>query len=216
MRLLSVQLARTVWSFDVAETNPRGKNIFSDLVPTLIDTFDFKKYPEEGGDFSKGMVFTLGSFTNRNNDEVQVGLTIWSDGVAADTYSTTADSDEFLDQVVKLFPELGYSFEPPMIQRKAYNSQLLVRCEKHLSALNPRLSEFAKKLSEASGNETIIEPAAIEFWPDQNQVQKTANFSFQRKSGAAFADNRYWSQAGLSTEKHLELLGDLEAILSHN
>jgi hypothetical protein len=213
VKLLTVQLARTVWTFDVAETNPRGKNIFWDLVPALIERFEFKKYPQEGGDFSKGMIFTLGSFTNRNDDEIQVGLTIWSDGVAADTYSTTADSDEFLDQVAKLLPEAGYAFEPVMIQRKAYLSQLFVKCEKHLSELNPRLTEFARKLSGVSGDRTI-QPAAIEFWPDQEHTHRAANFSFQRKSGAAFADNRYWSQAGLSTEKHLEMLEELELILS--
>jgi hypothetical protein len=213
MKLLTVQLARTVWTFDVSETNPRGKNIFWDLVPALIERFEFKKYPKEGGDFSKGMIFTQGSFTNRNDDEIQAALTIWSDGIAADTYSTTADSDEFLDQVVKLLPEVGYKFEPEMIQRKAHLSQLFVRCERHLSGLNPRLAEFARKLSGVSGGEPI-EPAAIEFWTDQAQTQRTANFSFQRKSGAAFVDNRYWSQAGLSTDKHLEMLEELEAILA--
>jgi hypothetical protein len=215
MKLHSVQLARTVWTFDTAEMNPRGKNIFSDLVPTLTDTFDFKKSPEEGGDFSKGMVFTLGSFTNRNNDEIQVGMTLWSDGIAADTYSTTVDADEFLDQVVKLLPGLGYTFEPAMIRRKGHLSQLFVGCEKHLPVLNPRLTEFAKKLSSASSDEAL-ELAAIEFWPDPILTQKTANFSFQRKTGVAFAENRYWSQAGLSTDMHLEMLEELEAILSQD
>ena len=212
MKLLSVPLARIVWSFDVSEINPRGKNIFSDLVPTLIEAYGFKKYPEEGGDFSKGMVFGLGTFTNHNNDEVQVGLTVWSDGIAADTYSNTNDSDEFMEGLIEILPQEGYVFERVMIQRKAYNSHVIVRCEKHLSSLNPRLDEFSKKLSAAINPRLMFEPAGIEFWP--NQEAKVANFSFQRKTGADFSDNRYWSQAALRTDKHLELLQDLENILS--
>ena len=100
MKLLSVALARTAWTFDVAEINPRGKNIFSDLVPELIARYNFKKAPEEGGDFTKGMIFALGTFENRNHDDVQIGLTIWGDGIAADTYSSTEDSDEFLEGVI--------------------------------------------------------------------------------------------------------------------
>jgi len=212
MKLLSVPLARIVWSLDVSEINPRGKNIFSDLVPTLIDAYGFKKCPEEGGDFSKGMIFGQGTFTNHNSDEVQVGLTLWSDGIAADTYSNTNDSDEFLNGLIEILPQEGYVFEPAMIQRKAYNSHVIVRCEKHLSSLNPCLDEFSRKLSAAINPKVVFEPAAIEFWP--NQESKVANFSFQRKTGADFSDNRYWSQSALPTDKHLELLQDLEDILS--
>jgi hypothetical protein len=214
MKLLSVQLARTIWAFDVSEINPRGKNIFSDLVPTLIETYDFKKSPQEGGDFSQGMVFTLGTFTNRNHDRVQVGLTIWSDGIAADTYSSTRDSDEFLDGALKILPELGYAFDPAMIRRKTYNSQIFVRCQKNLSALNPRLDAFARKISIAVGQETLFGCAAVEFWPDPAQAFKPVNFSFQKRQGDALASDRYWSQAGLPTDKHLELLEELESILS--
>lgn len=214
MKLLSVPLARTVWTFDVAEINPRGKNIFSDLIPELIARYDFKNAPEEGGDFSKGMAFTLGTFANRNHDHVQVGLTIWSDGIAADAYSSTDDSDEFLEAAIKVLPELGYYFDPAMVRYKAHNSQVIVKCQNNLSALNPRLEGFIKRLSASVDPQLVFECSAIEFWPDQTRTPRPANFSFQRKNGTAFADNRYWSQAGMPTQKHLELLEELEAMLS--
>jgi hypothetical protein len=214
MKLLSVQLARTIWTLDLAEVNPRGKNIFSDLVPKLIQEFKFKKSPEEGGDFSKGLVFTLGSFMNRNDDDVAVGITIFSDGVSADTYSSTDDSDEFLDVVSEILPQIGYSFDPEMVQRKAYNSQIVVRSEVNLSLLNPLFDKFAEKLSELSDPRVDFGFAAIEFWPDQTQTFKPVNFSLQRKNGTAFSDNRYWSQAGMPTQKHLEFLEELETTLS--
>jgi hypothetical protein len=56
--------------------------------------------------------------------------------------------------------------------------------------------------------------AAIELWPDQAQALKPANFSFQRKIGEPSSSDRYWSQAAVPTDRHLELLEELEAILS--
>jgi hypothetical protein len=82
-----------------------------------------------------------------------------------------------------------------------------------LSALNPRLAEFASRVSSAVGG-TVFDVAAIELWPDQAQALKPANFSFQRKIGEPSNSDRYWSQAALPTDRHLELLEELEALLS--
>lgn len=214
MKLISVQLARSIWHLDATEINPRGKNIFKDLVPTLIQQYEFKGQPQEGGVFKEGIKFTQGTFTNSDGDPAAVELTIWSDGVGADTYSSTKDSDEFLNEVCDVLPEIGYVFDPVMIRRKAYNSHVVVRCSKPLASLNPKLEEFSKRISSEIGGATIFGFAGIEFWPDQTQVLKPAPFSFQKRTGDAFSDNRYWSQAPLPTDKHLELLDELETLLS--
>jgi hypothetical protein len=100
-----------------------------------------------------------------------------------------------------------------MVRRKVFVSQLNVRCSKPLSVLNPKLTEFAGDLSSAVGIGTF-DIAAIEFWPDQTQVFKPVNFSFQRKAGEPANSDRYWSQAALSTDKHLEILDKLESLLA--
>jgi hypothetical protein len=214
MKLLSVPLARSLWFLDTAEINPRGTNIFTDLIPALIEAYEFKQFPKEGEDFKDGMKFGLGTFTNSAENEVQVGLAIYGDGLAADTYSTTKDSDEFLEQVGKLLINVGYTFDPSMVRRKSYLSQVVVRCERQLSALNPKLEAFAKRIADAGGGKTTFDCAVLEFWPDQTRSNKPANFSFQNRAGDAFDDDRYWSQAALPTEKHIELLQELEAILA--
>jgi hypothetical protein len=199
---------------DMAETNPRGTNIFVDLVPALIQTYNFMRFPKEGEDFKEGMKFTLGKFTNSAGADVHVGLTVYSDGLGADTYSSTKDSDEFLGQAVKLLVDLGYAYHPSMVRRLGYLSQVVVRCAKGVESLNPKLEAFAKRISEAGGGETAFGCAALEFWPDQTRSIKPANFSFQKRSGDPFGDDRYWSQAGLPTDKHIELLAEFEKILS--
>lgn len=214
MKLLSVPLARSLWFFDTAELNPRGKNIFVDLIPSLIETYEFKQFPKEGEDFKDGMKFASGTFTNSASDDLQVAMAIYGDGIAADTYSSTKDSDEFLEQAAKVLLDLRYAYDPSMVRRKSYFSQVVVRCAHQLASLNPKLEAFAKKISEAGGGETAFGCGALEFWPDQTRSNKPANFSIQKRAGDAFSDDRYWSQAGLSTEKHVALLGELEALLS--
>src|ERR1700683_4444745 len=209
MKLLSIQLARSLWFVDLAELNPRGKNVFVDFIPMLIEEFEFKQFPKEGEDFKDGMKFTSGTFTNSLGDDLQVGLTIFSDGFAADAYTSTKACDEFLEQAISLLSQMGYFFERSMVQRKSYLSQVVVRCTGKLASLNPKLEAFAKQITESVGG-AAFDFAGLEFWPDQTQVYKPANFSFQRKTGDPSSSDRFWSQAPLPTDRHLELLGELE------
>ena len=120
MKLLSVKLARSLWYLDTAELNPRGKNLFNDLVPRLIAEYRFKEYPKEGGDFKEGLQFKNGMFKNSTGDEVVVSGTIWADGIGADTYSSTRDSDEFIEKSLGLIHALGYPYDPSMVRRRGY------------------------------------------------------------------------------------------------
>jgi hypothetical protein len=100
-----------------------------------------------------------------------------------------------------------------MIRRKAYVSQVTVRCSKPLGALNAKLGDFANRVSVAVGG-PVFELSGVEFWPDQTLAAKPASFSFQRKVGDPNGHDRYWSQAAVPTDKHLELLEEFEALLS--
>ena len=213
MKLLSVKLARSLWYLDTAELNPRGKNLFNDLVPRLIAEYRFKEYPKEGGDFKEGLQFKNGMFKKSAGDEVVVSGTIWADGIGADTYSSTRDSDEFIEKSLGLIHALGYPYDPSMVRRRGYLSQLYVRCEKQLDTLNPRLRDFGNRISSAVGAQSEYGFAAIEFWPDQTKSFKPAVFSLQKQSGEDFSGNRYWAQASLQTEKHLEILNEIESLL---
>jgi hypothetical protein len=159
------------------------------------------------------MKFTLGEWARRDGTVLVLNLTIFKDFIAADTWSSTKDSEEFLESVLGGLSKLGFAYESEIVRRKAYVSQVHVKCSRPLSALNPRLAEFANRLSSAVGG-TVFDMAAIELWPDQAQALKPANFSFQRKIGEPSSSDRYWSQAAVPTDRHLELLEELEAILS--
>jgi hypothetical protein len=213
MKVLSVGVARAFWVFDTAEINPGGKDIFTHLFPALLEEYKFKSYPKPGENFSQGLKFTNGEYVKEDGTVLVVNAAIFSDGVAAETFSSTKDAEEFLDTVLSDIPDLGFTWDPEMVRRKIYVSQLNVKCTGSLNSLNPALAEFGEQVSAAT-NGTAFGVAAIEFWPDQTQLIKPVNFSFQRKIGEPLDSNRYWSQAPLSTDKHIELLERLEILLS--
>jgi hypothetical protein len=197
---------------DAIELNPGGKDIFTDLVPMLIDVYEFKTFPERGGDFSQGMKFVGGEFVKEDGTVLALNATIFSDGVAAETFSNTKDSDAALTEMFGRLLEIGFSYDPEMIRRKAYVSQLNIKCSGSLTSLNRGLSGFAAALSSATG--TTFDLSAMEFWPPQDQTFKPANFSFQRKTGEPHDSDRYWSQASLPTDEHLKLLEQFETLLT--
>jgi hypothetical protein len=213
MKLLTVGLARVIWFMDVNELNPNGRDLFKHLFPALIDRYKFKTYPSPGQDFKEGMKFTGGEFIKADGTVIALNVTVYTDGISADTFSSTADSEYFLREALDDLPGLGFAFDKEMIRRKSYNSQLTVRCSGRLEYLNPRILEFASKISSASDS-IRFDVSAIELWPDQTILNKPVNFSFQRKAGDPWNGDRYWSQAGVPTDTHLELLKELEAILS--
>jgi hypothetical protein len=202
-----------MWFLDVNELNPGGRDLFQHLLPSLLEEYKFRTYPKPSDDLSQGMKFVNGQFVKEDGTVLVVNAAIYTDAVAADTFSSTKDSEDFLHMVLGDLPDLGFAYEPGMVTRKAYVSQVTVRCCGQLRALNSRLTEFSKRVSSAVGG-TPFDLAAIELWPDQTQIFKPANFSFQRKAGDPPSGDRYWSQAALATDRHLELLEDLEAILS--
>jgi len=218
MKLLSVNLARTILLGPMSDLNPRGVSLDSALFPFLVNTYKFRKVPslEEIPDLSKGMKFELGNFDIGGDYPIVVNLTFYSDGMVADSHSSTSHTDAFLEDIYTKFSEL---FKMPpgesIIKQRLHLSQLFVSTDKSLQTINPKLNLISKYLSESvEEGSNIFQTGGISFWPDQTSKVPPTPFSFERAVGAPFSENRYYSAAPLPTDKHLELLDMLENILS--
>jgi len=219
MKLLSVNLARSVWFGNIAEFNPTGLNLYPMLIRILVDTYKFKKYPsdKEVLDEKSGVKFEYGEFISKDGNAIIVNLTIFLDGIWADTRSSTNDSDAFLTEILTRFAE---DFKLPhykqIITRIGYASQLHVSTDKSLKLINPKLNAISKYLTDSvlGFGEVTFEIGGISFWPEQANVNKPFNFNFERVLNVPFSENKYFSAAPLQTDKHLELLDRLEMILS--
>lgn len=213
MKLLSVGLARSIWLCPIFELNPRGKSLYP-VIPLLVDSYKFKKFPSQTDipDYTKGIKFEDGEFRNDQGNIILLTFTVHNDGFVVDTRSSTKDSDAFLVEILTRFSK---DFDLPnyeqIIRKKVYLSNLYISTDKSLEILNPRLKEISKYLSDNFSSHPF-EAGGISFWPDQ--PTNLAKFIFERVVNDPFAGKKYYSSAGLQTEKHLELLDKLENILS--
>lgn len=221
MQLLAVKQARSIWLIYLADLNPRGHNLFS-LIPLIIEKYKFLLFPNpnklEEFDLQKGIKFGNGSFQKDPQYNIEVDLTIYNDGFIADTRSSTKDSDTFLDEFLTwISSEFNLVPYQEVLRKKSYVSELWVHTDKSLKTLNPRLENFAKKINSLieGHNHHLInyEPTGIIFNTDP-VLYPPGPFRFERMIEVPFAENRYYSAAPLQTEVHLELLEELESILS--
>ena len=148
MNITSVVLARSIWLVNALEFNPQGKS-FSPIVPVLQNNYEFKKLPSaEENDPTKGIPFKNGDFRTKNNELINVDLTFFSDGIMADTRSSTHDSDDFLDDLlIKITDVMSLPNYKNVIRKKNYLSQLYVTTNKSLEIINPKLKNITKALS---------------------------------------------------------------------
>ena len=211
MELLSVQRARSIWLFDTYDLNPRGKEIGAALIDWLKAAYHFTKAPENVNDLddTKALYYAGGQFQAKK-ELISVELRVYNDGIVGDTRSSTEDTDSFLSDVLECAAkEFNLPYKPSTIRRKLYVSELTVKTEGTLATINSKLAAFAGKLALTTGAKSSVQLAGIAFWPDEPNPGASV-FRFERKWGAEFSENRYYTRAPLQTAQHLEVLQELE------
>lgn len=220
MKLRSVKLARAIWLVNYYDINPYGSSLVPAL-PKITQKYIFQVIPTKPDDFelSKGVNFRDGTFQN-NNRALAINLTIFTDGIVADTRSSTDDSDLFINEFLTWMSiEFGLAAYQEFLKSKMYLSELWVQTDKALNSLNPKLDNFAKRLTESivgrNHQPLAFETTGINFGTDSTiMVNPPGPFRFEREENAPFGEHRYYSAAPLQTDAHLKILEDLENILS--
>jgi hypothetical protein len=218
MKVLNYVAARAIWLFDVADLNPKGKSLFPDVLEWIKDIYHFEEAPTSlpPTTENKGLEFKKGEFQTQEEMFVNVELTIWNDGLVANSSRTTEDTDRFLaDFLRNASAEFSLSFDLAMIRKRLYTSELNVRLDQSLSNLNPRLAAFAEKLSALMPDVQPFSIGSVGFWTDSTfMVTKTPPFAIERKLNAPFAENRFYTKAPVQTTQHTEMLAEFEDILA--
>jgi hypothetical protein len=217
MEITAVLLARVVAFIEVQELNPKGKAYYPDITAALVKKFNFQVYPTKPEDLdeTKGVRFAGGKFAEGTVDQVQ----IFTHGLILDTRLSTDVSEKLLyDTLVWAKSELGLHFDERMIKRKGYGSQLTFESEMKMSKLNPvvgNISEaISSKLSVAMGQVVKYEPTALLFNLDQSVTKLMPGvFSIERRAEIPFSDKKYFSNAPLGTQDHIDLLKSFETYL---
>lgn len=222
MKLIAINQARAIWLFPLIDLNPRGKASEKAAFTEIAKRYNFTVSPGPvdvvvAREKNQPIKYLQGSFTPKKKQPVTVDMLIYRDGIVADTRSSTADSSEFigdlLDWAVKEFELLPYE---GIVKNRTAISEVQVSFDQILTFVNPKLNTFARLIgSNVAGHSGVqYELGGISFWTDQNLAVLPGPFRLERVAGAAFAENRYFSSAPMETEMHLDMLQRLEIALT--
>ena len=204
-----IVLARSVWLFDLNEINPLGVAL-GPVHTALRERYQFLQYPSRPEDFAKTEItYQQGEFSG-----IGVNLFMYSDGLIADTRTSTETSDAFLNDLLTWAQDtFKFRYEQQLIKKKAYDSQVVFNSDVTILKALGRLEEFAKTLENLEPDRATSpqDVVAIAFRNEKDTARPS--FTFERRDNTPFSENKYFSRAALSTKEHLHLIEEFEQLM---
>jgi hypothetical protein len=210
MQLSGVTLARVLAFVELTDLNPRGTVYYPDLVRALVEKLRFVTFPQKIEDFDeqKGVEFLGGTWAGITVEKV----TLYNNGILLDTRSSTNDSEKILSEVLEwVTDQFKLNYRAEMIHRKAYVSNFTFYSD--LPLLSPTMAltklsrELSKEVEATRGEKFDFQPIRIDIDFDRSVAQiPMAPLTIQRRSTIPFSENKYFSEAPLSTQTHIELV----------
>ncbi len=214
MILNAILLSRVMAFVETFDLSPRGAVFFPDLIAGMVKNFRFHKFPQNPEDMgeAKGVVFEEGTWGGTTIFK----LTILNNGLLIDTRCDTEQTKALVKGALQWAADnFGVAYRDGMIKRWLYVSDLSVTSEAPLVAPNAaamRLFETAgRHVREIIGKDLAYQPIRLVGDFDRHPMNiPLAAFDIQRRADTPFAENRYFSEAPLPTERHYELLEQYE------
>ncbi len=209
MQVTEIINAKTFWFASMSVLDNEGGTAIGPIHRGLIERYKFMNHPVSGPDIlsgSGGLIYKAGEFSFSGR-LIGINLSLFSDGLVAETSVSTDASDAFLEDLSDWVVSTFRFKRPSSVRtRIVYESQLYLTSNVSLIA-GDQLRTFTTLLREYTGNATE-EPWAFLFEPDG----QLTSFSFERRANTPFSTNQYYSKSAVSTSKHIELLQAFEKI----
>lgn len=217
MKRSAVILARCIAFVETYDLSPVGRVFFPDLVKELVARYQFQNFPKDYSEFdeSKGIEFLEGKI----NNDVIWKLTIYNNGILIDTRSNTDLSQAIIEEALQWAKgKFGLTYNPGMISRFAYVSNLTFYSEVNLAMLHPAVKKLADRITSAVSEihkETIdYQPTSLILQHDQlKRKSPIAGFTITPRVDTPLSEHKYFSEAPLPTDLHWELLEEFEAAI---
>lgn len=216
MQVTAILKARAVALIYMDELNLSGKLRFADIVTPLVEEYGFLTYPTKTEDFDseKGIRFRSG----KKADKVIDLLALYTGLITLETLSSTSDSREVLEDILEWgTKKLGLTYKDGMIRHWGYISQISFNTDfPLLSSLSRPLQNLAQKAGAAVsgffGEGLTYEIAKVNVAHDPlTRMSAIAGITIEHRANAPFGENRFFSEAPLPTELHIQFLNELEA-----
>jgi len=214
MELIAISLARVAAFLELQSLDPRGQTSTPDGFKALATRYSFTKIPQkyEEFDFQKGAEFLDGKFEGI----VIERLTLFNNGVAIDTRSSTENCAKVLDDLLNVVRErYGAAMAPT---RRLQLSQIIFRSGMKFSTVHPTLQPIADQLTASVsgdlGQPVLYDIFSIGLSADLSQIKLTpSQFTIERRVDTPFGANIYFSSAPLSTTDHIALIEKFETAM---
>lgn len=214
MDLVAVENTRITYLLQVFRA--AGISYQPELVQKLIQRYSFVKFPSLEELLKNERIFRVGKFR-----DIQItDFGIYSDGIIVASAADSNILDEFIDDLVNWArDELGVVYAAGTKQEKSYESFLVVKSSADLlNAFAPSKDALAA-INRAFNTDRYVggplDITGVIAGLDETSFEgtkKPLKFILDRRSGVAFGEGVFYSQAPLRTQDHLDVLRALERI----
>ncbi len=217
MKLAAIQLGKVTWLAEAVEFDPKGKLFLPDFLASIASLGEFRVFPDKSGQYSeKGANFEIGKLGDQRINKLQ----LFNDGIVMETSSPTQDAERSLLNLMLWAKDAhGVTFEPGMIRRKMFYSEIIAFMDVDLNNLHPVLRKIGSAVSESvtavNGIQATFRASGVTL--EVNSLTRkfpVGQFSVQRRADTPDAENKYFSSAPLKTDEHIRLLEQFEIDVS--
>jgi hypothetical protein len=206
-----------VWWIAISDEIRPGAGVpLRNWMAALQEKFNFVQLPTALPAAGQGFDFRVGSLQVGETSINIALLSLYSDGITIQVTSNTRDAETVLQETLELFFSLGMR-EPRTSPLHYYVSTIIADFDKSLNSLLPK--PILKEIADAMPVEGNAEFQAVYINFDQTKLSgqiaplNPSHFRIERRAGVPYNYNRYFCQANTTTEKHIELLEQLERVV---
>ena len=190
------------------------------MLTWLGEKYSFQTFPKSLADRDenkKGFLFKAGEFQSEEGG-ITVNFSLFGDGVVAENWSSTEHGDAFLEDLLRsATSKYGLAYRPELVRTKTYISELIVQLDRLPGDINPKVTHFCETLNGIFARHHLapFEMTGMAFAPDVSVSNyKPPGLLIERKQGAPFSANRFWSRSPFTTKEHVFALEEFDKMLA--
>lgn len=207
MRLINIVDSSAVFVFADVEN---VKTFTPDIVAVMREKYRFVEYPKTADEYAKEVSLSYGYFENSVIDKV----TIFNDGILISCSENTVKIDIMLNDIIHWMSDLFNIRLDQLKKRSFYNSKIEIGLDDRASDFVDRFCAVSKMLDRfVAAHGMLASPYAassLGFYASEAGGPTPGRFLIEPRAGAPLIENRFFSEAPVTTDEHITLIEALE------
>jgi hypothetical protein len=207
--------AQAWWIALADEIRPRDGLDVAGAMTAIKETYNFPVVPTGPAKPGGGYEFNNGVMRDGATPIVILQIGVYNDGLNINVPSNSTNAEKVLQKTLEIFYSFGVRkpITPPL---HYYLSTIVADFESSLDSLMP--SPLLAKISAALPIEGRAQVSSFNINIDKATIPARLGpinpsiFNIHRRVDVPYAQNRYFSQANMTTEDHIALLGEVEKL----